>query len=79
LHAQLLKHRVIMEIPVYDKLKVIKLYRNLIGLFPQFGRIDGYHNMWIVKPSYNARGIGIYCSRDINEIVPDRRQQQKVV
>ena len=35
--------------------------------------------MWIVKPSYNARGFGIYCSRDLNEIAPDRRQQQKVV
>lgn len=58
---------------------MIKLYRNLVGLFPQFEGIDGHHNMWIVKPSYNARGIGIYCSRDINEIVPDRRQQQKVV
>jgi hypothetical protein len=49
-------------------------------VFPQFNSIDGKHNLWIVKPSYNARGFGIFCSRDINDIMPDMKKgQQKVV
>jgi hypothetical protein len=42
--------------------------------------IDGSKNLWIVKPSYNARGVGIYCSREMQEILPDSKKgQQKVV
>lgn len=29
--------------------------------FPQYKSIDGLNNVWISKPSYNARGVGIFC------------------
>ena len=34
-----------------------KLKRN----FRQYKEIDGENNVWISKPSYNARGVGIFC------------------
>lgn len=34
-----------------------KLKRNL----RQYKEIDGDNNVWISKPSYNARGVGIFC------------------
>ena len=33
--------------------------------FPQY-HIDGSENMWISKPCYNARGIGIQIVREMN-------------
>ena len=33
----------------------------------QYRSIDGTHNVWISKPSYNARGVGIYCFDRMNE------------
>ena len=33
-----------------------------------------------MKPSYNARGLGIFCSRNLREILPETvKSQQKVV
>ena len=47
---------------------------------PQYRQIDGTRNIWIVKPSYNARSLGIYCTRQLREILRDaEKTQQKVV
>jgi hypothetical protein len=34
--------------------------------------MDGTNNIWIVKPSYNARGVGIYCTRQLRDILKDK-------
>ena len=35
--------------------------------FPQYKSIDGLNNVWISKPSYNARGVGIFCFDQMKE------------
>ena len=40
--------------------QVIKLHQRLKRVIP-YHKIDGTRNVWISKPSYNARGVGIYC------------------
>ena len=47
----------------YIKVKLVMLQQKLSRKMVQFRDIDGTSNVWIVKPSYNARGIGIYCTR----------------
>lgn len=39
--------------------KALKLHQSLFKAFPQY-HIDGKENIWISKPSYNARGNGIF-------------------
>jgi hypothetical protein len=39
--------------------------------------VDGTKNIWIVKPSYNARGFGIYLTDSLKDIT--RKSQQKIV
>ena len=64
----------------YEQFKVVRLHQTLQRLLPQYRQIDGTHNIWIVKPSYNARGVGIYCTRQLREILVDATKiQQKVV
>ena len=29
--------------------------------------MDGTHNVWIIKPGYNARGIGVHCFNTLKE------------
>ena len=37
-------------------------------------------NIWIVKPSYNARGFGIYLVDNVKDLVQGgRKGQQKIV
>ena len=55
----------------YEQFKIVKLHQTLERLLPQYRQIDGTHNIWIVKPSYNARGHGIYCTRQLREILVD--------
>lgn len=45
------------------------LHRKLEQLDNQYKRIDGHSNVWVVKPSYIARGHGIYCSNVLKEII----------
>jgi len=75
-HKKLIASGVKSTLTTYEQFKLVKLMRELQKLFPQFDQIDGYNNLWIVKPSYNARGVGIYCSRDLNEIIPDKEKGQ---
>ena len=66
----------------YTKVKFINLERRLRKRLPQYREIDGSYNVWIVKPSYNARGLGIYCTRQVNQIIQVSKKlqhQQKVV
>ena len=61
------------------------LHRSLSQEIIQYRDIDGVANVWIVKPSYNARGIGIYCTRSLQAIIGPQgkngknKQSQKVV
>ena len=34
----------------------------------QYGQIDGCENIWICKPSFTARGVGIYCFSSLREL-----------
>lgn len=43
--------------------------RKLCKLYPQYAVIDGLANVWVVKPSYNARGVGVYCTNKIKDII----------
>ena len=53
-----------------------KLCRNL----PQYAKIDGMKNVWVVKPSYNARGIGIYCTDKFRDVVHEgKKATSKIV
>ena len=48
--------------------KICKYHKLLKKVFPQY-KIDGMRNIWIVKPSYNARGFGIYLVDTVKELV----------
>lgn len=43
-------------------MKVFRLYKKLCKYDYQFENIDGCNNVWIIKPSYTARGHGIYLA-----------------
>ena len=60
----------------FFKVKLIRLVQKLNNTMGQFNHIDGTHNVWIVKPSYTARGVGIYCTRDINQIIHGGKKTQ---
>ncbi len=50
---------------LYDAYKVVKYHNLMCDFYPQYANIDGVKNVWIVKPCYNSRGFGIYCTDDI--------------
>ena len=52
-------------IDTYDQVKLVRLCQDLLKVIDQSKSIDGVHNIWIVKPSYNSRGVGIYCTRHL--------------
>lgn len=59
--------------------KICKYHKLLKRVFPQY-KIDGMRNIWIVKPSYNARGFGIYLVDTVKELVQGgKKGQQKIV
>jgi len=49
----------------------IQLSRKLEKYWPQYGpkSVNGDQNVWICKPSYNARGLGIFCFSQKSDIV----------
>jgi len=61
---------------IYLEYKVIKIMKDYKRRFPQ-SSIDGSTNIWVMKPSYSSRGIGIKCLRDIKEI--RAREQAKII
>lgn len=66
--------------PIYEQIKVLDMHRKLSKLMPQYQIIDGCANVWVVKPSYNARGLGVYCSNRIKDIIqPGKKSGSKIV
>lgn len=57
------------KFPLYEQVKTLALDRKLARIMPQYGLIDGVANVWVVKPSFNARGLGVYCSNKIKDII----------
>lgn len=50
------------EIPnLYVMYQAFKIDKQMKQKFKQYKSIDGDRNVWISKPSYNARGVGIFC------------------
>ena len=37
--------------------------------WPQYQTVNGSHNVWICKPCYNARGLGIFCFNNKYDII----------
>ncbi|CDW71356.1 tubulin-tyrosine ligase family protein [Stylonychia lemnae] len=60
--------------------RIQKCHKTLKRNFPQY-RVDGVKNVWIVKPSYNARGLGIYCVDNCQDFLQNnqRKVQSKIV
>ncbi len=44
-----------------------KLHQRLKTKLKQYKAIDGCRNIWISKPSYNSRGVGIFCFNQLKE------------
>jgi glutathionylspermidine synthase len=44
-----------------------KTHKRLKQKLQQYQAIDGCRNIWISKPSYNARGVGIFCFNQLKE------------
>ena len=58
------------EVPnVYVMYQVYKMHKELkTKRYPQYSQIDGSDNIWICKPSFTARGVGIFCFRSLSEL-----------
>lgn len=62
------------------KVQILLMHDKLRSVCQQYRQIDGYRNVWVVKPSYNARGLGIYCTNKLNDIYQmGKKSQSKVV
>lgn len=64
----------IKKLSLLKQFKLVKLARWLAQSKAQ-SKVDGHHNCWIVKPSYNARGHGIFCSSSLKEILAKQGKQ----
>lgn len=65
------RHVEIEGINLYLVYLTIQLSRKLEKHWPQYGpkTVNGDRNVWICKPSYNARGLGIFCFNQKSEII----------
>eukprot|EP00826_Nyctotherus_ovalis_P021116 TRINITY_DN1674_c0_g6_i1.p1 TRINITY_DN1674_c0_g6~~TRINITY_DN1674_c0_g6_i1.p1 ORF type:complete len:160 (-),score=26.45 TRINITY_DN1674_c0_g6_i1:113-592(-) len=58
---------------------MIKTVGDLQRRFPQI-RIDGEENIWIVKPSFSSRGIGVHCLKTLKEaFLRSKHIQAKII
>jgi hypothetical protein len=57
------------NISMLEKVRVVRLHKKLMDFLPQYRTIDGVSNTWVVKPSYNARGVGIYLTKKLKDIM----------
>lgn len=65
---------------LHDQVKTVVLDLRLSKYLPQYGTIDGTQNIWVVKPSYNARGVGVYCTNKLKDIIQQgKKTQSKIV
>ena len=55
--------------------QALKLHQELFKVYPQY-HIDGKENIWISKPSYNARGVGIYIINSLKDVISAGRKAQ---
>jgi len=63
-----------------DMVKIVRLHSKLEERDAQYKSIDGSNNVWVVKPSYNARGLGIYLADKLDDIVQvGKKTQSRVV
>jgi len=53
--------------------RTYKYHKLLKRFFPQYVT-DGLHNIWIVKPCYNARGFGVHCVDSTKEILANGKK-----
>ena len=53
-----------------------KMHKELKAKYPQYGAIDGTENVWICKPSFTARGVGIFCFRSLRELFSGSTMKQ---
>ena len=64
---------------VYQEYKVVCLINELTIKYPQT-KIDGIRNVWITKPSFCSRGIGIHCLNTLKEaLAAGKKVQAKVI
>lgn len=58
---------------------MVKTVGDLQKRFPQTG-IDGDQNIWIVKPSFSSRGIGVHCLKTLKDaFLRSKHIQAKVI
>lgn len=63
----------------YLEYKVIKVIKQLYKSFPQT-KIEGTENVWIMKPSFSSRGIGVHCINSTKEaFMRGMKMQAKVM
>ena len=55
--------------------QTLKLHQELMKVYPQY-HIDGKENIWIWKPSYNARGVGIFIINSLKDVISTSRKAQ---
>ena len=55
--------------------QTLKLHQELFKVFPQY-HIDGKENIWISKPGYNARGVGIHIINSLKDVISTTRKAQ---
>jgi hypothetical protein len=56
------------EMPnLYVMYTAFRIHKAMKKHCPQYGSIDGDRNIWISKPSYNARGVGVFCFDDFKD------------
>lgn len=68
------------EIPsLHFECKLVATLKKYSKACPQ-SKIDGTGNIWIVKPSFTSRGIGVHCiNSPKDEVSPGKKVQAKVV
>ncbi|CDW84976.1 protein monoglycylase ttll8 [Stylonychia lemnae] len=68
------------KFPIFDQIKTIIIHEKLKKILDQYNLIDGVNNVWVVKPSYNARGLGVYCTDRLKDIIQQgKKMQSKIV
>eukprot|EP00826_Nyctotherus_ovalis_P013056 TRINITY_DN13495_c0_g1_i16.p1 TRINITY_DN13495_c0_g1~~TRINITY_DN13495_c0_g1_i16.p1 ORF type:complete len:358 (-),score=65.68 TRINITY_DN13495_c0_g1_i16:17-1090(-) len=64
---------------LYLEFKTIRVLKEYKKAYPQ-SVIDGVENVWIVKPSFTSRGIGVYCiNAPKDEFFSEKKIQAKAV
>ena len=53
-----------------------KMHKEMELKYPQYKSIDGDRNIWISKPSYNARGVGIFCFNKASDVLQGAVKKQ---